>query len=87
MAVRPGSGHDHAGEVVDGGDNDDKEVVNVDMEDEGEDEDSVRSPGDLSECRSGPPRRDQDTALCQAGVLGGPSQSQPSGTEILSHGE
>ena len=46
------------------------ELFTADMENEGEDEDSFCSSGDLSECRSGPTRCDQDTTLCQAGVLG-----------------
>ena len=70
--------NDHVGEIA-GYSDEIGDMLGADMENEREDEDSVCSPGDLPECRSGPPRRDQDPALCQAGVLGGPSQPQPSG--------
>jgi hypothetical protein len=52
-------------------------MFSADMEKEREDEDSVCSPSDLPECRSGPPNVTQPCA--RQGVLGGPSQPQPSG--------
>ena len=54
MAGRPSSGYDHAGEIA-GYSDESGDMLAADMENEREDEDSVCSPGDLPECRSGPP--------------------------------